>query len=123
MHSRSFTHTLIASLVLGLGLGVPCASAQGAAGSAIEELKKLNATLVREGTLNYRYPPKLREEVNSLLFAISGTIAPPTEPQLLRLRETTEEAAQVQASLDKIIAGPIAAVNEKLKTRPQIVSQ
>src|SRR5207244_2731798 len=67
--------------------------------TALDELKKLRATLVREAPFGYRYPPKLREEVSSLMGSITNPIAAPTEPQLLRLREVKEETAKAVADL------------------------
>jgi len=90
--------------------------------TALDELKKLRATLVREAPFGYRYPPKLREEVQSLMGSITSPIAPPTEPQLLRLREVTEETQQAVASLNSIISGSIRRVNEKLSSQPHIVA-
>jgi photosystem II stability/assembly factor-like uncharacterized protein len=90
--------------------------------TAVEELRKLRLTLVREGQFNYRYAPRLREEVNSLMGSITNPVAAPTEPQMLRLREVTEETAQAVAALNAIINGPIQKVNEKLQGRPHIVT-
>lgn len=90
--------------------------------AALDELKKLRATLVREAPFGYRYPPKLREEVQSLSGSISAAIAPPTDPQMLRLREVTEETQKAVADLSAIIAGPIRRVNEKLSSQPHIVT-
>jgi hypothetical protein len=90
--------------------------------AALDELKKLRSTLVREGQFSYRYAPKLREEVNSLLSSISNPIAPPTEPQMLRLREVTEETAKAVADLNAIINGPIKRVNDRLAAQPHIAT-
>jgi hypothetical protein len=90
--------------------------------SALDELKKLRAMLVREAPFIYRYPPRLREEVQSLMGSVSNPIAPPTEPQLLRLREVTEETQQAVASLNAITSGSIRRVNEKLSAQPHVVA-
>lgn len=90
--------------------------------AALDELKKLRATLVREAPFGYRYPPKLREEVQSLSGSISAAIAPPTDPQMLRLREVTDETQKAVADLNAIIAGPIRRVNEKLSSQPHVVT-
>jgi photosystem II stability/assembly factor-like uncharacterized protein len=90
--------------------------------TALDELKKLRATLVREASFSYRYPPKLREEVNSLSGSISSAIAPPTEAQMLRLREVTGETEKAIADLNAIISGPIRRVNERLSGQPHIVT-
>jgi hypothetical protein len=90
--------------------------------AALDELKKLRATLVREAPFGYRYPPKLREEVQSLSGSVSAAIAPPTDPQMLRLREVTDETQKAVADLNAIIAGPIRRVNEKLSSQPHVVT-
>jgi uncharacterized phage infection (PIP) family protein YhgE len=90
--------------------------------AALDELKKLRATLVREAQFGYRYPPKLREEVQSLMGSITSPIASPTEPQLLRLREVTDETQKAVAELNAIIAGSIRRVNEKLSSQPHVVT-
>jgi hypothetical protein len=97
-------------------------SATGDITAALDELKKLRATLVREAPFGYRYPPRLREEVNSLMGSISSPIAPPSEPQLLRLREVTEETQKAVADLNAIVSGSIRRINEKLSNQPHIVT-
>jgi len=90
--------------------------------AAIDELKKLRATLVREAPFGYRYPPKLREEVQSLGGSISAAIAPPTEAQMLRLREVTEETQKAAADLNGIISASIRRINDKLSGQPHVVT-
>jgi len=90
--------------------------------AALEELKKLRATLVREAPFGYRYPPRLREEVQSLGGSISAAIAPPTEAQMLRLREVTEETQKAAADLNGIVGGSIRRINEKLSSQPHVVT-
>lgn len=90
--------------------------------TALDELKKLRATLVREAPFGYRYPPKLREEVQSLMGSITSPIASPTEPQLLRLREVTDETQKAVADLNSIISGSIRRVNERLSSQPHVVT-
>ena len=90
--------------------------------TALDELKKLRLTLVREGQFGYRYPPRLREEVNSLMGSITNPIAAPTEPQMLRLREVTAETSKAVADLNLIIDGPIKKINEKMQGRPHVMT-
>jgi photosystem II stability/assembly factor-like uncharacterized protein len=90
--------------------------------AALDQLKNLRLSLVREAQFTYRYPPKLREEVNSLMNSVISPIAPPTEAQKLRLREVTEETNKAVADLNAIIEGPIRKLNEKLASRPHIVT-
>jgi photosystem II stability/assembly factor-like uncharacterized protein len=89
--------------------------------AALKELAKLRAELVREGSFSYRYPPKLREEVSSLLGSVSGPIAAPTEAQKLRLREVKDAAAKASTDLDAIVSGRIKRINERLSGQPHVV--
>lgn len=70
----------------------------------------------------YRYPPRLREEVQSLMGSITSPIAPPTEPQMLRLREVTDETQKAVAELNGIISGSVRRINEKLSSQPHVVT-
>ncbi|MEW6211460.1 MAG: hypothetical protein AB1631_24050 [Acidobacteriota bacterium] len=90
--------------------------------TALDELKKLRLALVREAQFSYRYAPRLREEVNSLMGSITNPIAAPTEPQMLRLREVTADVAKAVADLNSLIDGPIKKVNEKLQGRPHVMT-
>jgi len=64
----------------------------------------------------------LREEVQSLGGSISAAIAPPTEAQMLRLREVTEETQKAAADLNGIIGGSIRRINDKLSSQPHVVT-
>lgn len=102
-------------------------SASGAAAAvavrdALEHLKKLRTGLVREGSFGYRYPPKLREEINSLMNSVMSPIAAPTESQKLRLKEMTDETAKLVADLNVILTKNIPAINEKLSGHPHVVA-
>jgi hypothetical protein len=77
--------------------------------------------LVREVAMTYRYAPKLREEVNSLLGSVTRPIAAPTEPQKLRLREVSDETAKAIADLNAVVA-KIQAINGNLSSHPHIVT-
>jgi hypothetical protein len=90
--------------------------------TALDELKKLRLTLVREAQFSYRYAPRLREEVNSLMGSVTNPIAAPTEPQMLRLREVTAETAKAVSDLNAIIDGQIKKINEKLQGRPHVMT-
>jgi photosystem II stability/assembly factor-like uncharacterized protein len=90
--------------------------------AALDELKKLRATLVREAPFGYRYPPRLREEVQSLMGSITSPIAPPTEAQMLRLREVTDETQKAVAELNGIISGSVRRINDKLSSQPHVVT-
>ncbi len=90
--------------------------------TALDELRKLRATLVRECSFNYRCPGKLREDANSLMNSIAAPIAQPTEGQKLRLREITEETNKAIADLNAIISGSVKRINDKLSNSPHIVT-
>jgi len=90
--------------------------------AALDELKKLRTSLVRECNFGYRCPGKLREDANSLMGSIGNPIAQPTEGQKLRLREITEETNKVIAELNGIINGSVKKVNDKLSSSPHIVT-
>ncbi len=90
--------------------------------AAQDELKKLHSTLVRDCTMNYRCPGKLREEANSLMGSINNTIAPPTEGQKVRMREVKEEIAKAVEELNRIASTTIKKVNDQMSSQPHIVT-
>jgi hypothetical protein len=103
------------------GAAGPSSPAEAAVTRALDRLKGLRDKLTRPAQgLMYRTPPRLREELGSLSGAIGGPIAPPTEPQKLRLEELKQETAAVAAELEEILGKEIAEVNELLKDRPQV---
>jgi hypothetical protein len=71
---------------------------------ALDRLNQLHAKLVRECSMSYRCGAKLRENVNSLLSSVTGTIARPSDGMLLLAREYKEEAAQAAAELNTILS-------------------
>jgi hypothetical protein len=71
---------------------------------ALDRLNQLHAKLVRECSLSYRCGAMLRENVNSLLSSVTGTIARPSDGMLLLVREYKEEAAQAAAELNTILS-------------------
>jgi photosystem II stability/assembly factor-like uncharacterized protein len=99
----------------------PTSGVQSEIAAALDDLKKLRMRLVREGQMTYRYAPKLREEVNSLMGAVTRPIAAPTEPQKLRLREVSDETAKAIADLNASVT-KIQAINEKLRGQPHVVT-
>jgi hypothetical protein len=110
----------------GNGNGASESSGASTAAAAVKEtldqLKRIRAGLVREGSLNYRYPPKLREEVNSLMNSVMSPIAAPTESQKLRLKELADETAKVVSDLNVILTKSIPAINERLSGHPHVVA-
>jgi hypothetical protein len=90
--------------------------------AALDELKKLRLSLVREAQFVYRYPPRLRDEANSLLSGIINTVGAPTEPQKLRMRELTEETEKTIGELNQFIATTIKRINDRLSAMPHVVT-
>jgi hypothetical protein len=72
--------------------------------------------------LGYRQYPRLREEIQSLSGAVNRPEEKPTDPQLLRLRELTDETTALEAELQAIVATEIARVNELLSGTPHVVT-
>ncbi|MEO0571136.1 MAG: hypothetical protein AAF039_05475 [Bacteroidota bacterium] len=71
-------------------------------------------------SMNYRQRPRLREEIRSLMRAVNGAWAKPTQPQLSRLEQLKDEVTDTQNTLNQIITSDIAGINEKTKNIPQI---
>ena len=72
--------------------------------------------------LGYRQYPRLREEVQTLTTMVSRPLMPPTAGESLRLQELRVEVDQVQARLDALIQGRIAAINRALAGAPHIIT-
>jgi predicted transglutaminase-like cysteine proteinase len=90
--------------------------------AALDDLKKLRSSLVRECSMNYRCPAKLREEANSLMGSINNTIAPPTEGQKIRIREVKEETMKAVEELNRIINTTIKKLNDQMSGQQHIVT-
>lgn len=90
--------------------------------AALDELKAFRAKLVRECSMGYCCPLKLREEANTLLSSITGTIAAPTEGQKVRMREVKDETAQVVNELNRIVETTIKKLNDSMSSQPHIVT-
>jgi len=70
--------------------------------------------------MTYRQRPRLREEIRSVMRAVNGAWAKPTQPQFARWEELKGEVADAQNMLNQIIATDIAGINDKTKAIPQI---
>lgn len=70
--------------------------------------------------MNYRQRPRVRGEIRSLMRAINGATAKPTQPQLTRLEQLNGEVNEAQTILTRIINTDIQKVNDKSKNIPQI---
>jgi len=72
--------------------------------------------------LQYRQYPRLREEIQSLAAVVSRPEEQPTDPQMRRLRELTDETAALEAELQAILGGEVARVNQLLEGTPHVVT-
>jgi hypothetical protein len=72
--------------------------------------------------LQYRQYPRLREELQSLGNAVSRPQEKPTDPQMQRLRELTDETVALEGELQAIVATEIAKVNQLLAGTPHVVT-
>nr|WP_299340888.1 hypothetical protein [Allomuricauda sp.] len=70
--------------------------------------------------MTYRQRPRLREEIRSLMRAINGATAKPTQPQMSRLEQLKGEVNTAQVALNRIVNTEIKAINDKTKGIPQI---
>jgi hypothetical protein len=103
-------------------------------GAATAALQAVNAAQARLKTfrddklarplqgLGYRQYPRLREEIQSLAGAVGRPLQKPTDPQLLRLRELTDETTAIEGELQAIVTTDIARVNQLLSGTPHVVT-
>lgn len=71
-------------------------------------------------SMTYRQRPRLREEIRSLMRAINGATAKPTQPQMSRLTQLKAEVREAFNAMNQIIASDIKEINERTKNVPQI---
>ena len=71
--------------------------------------------------LQWRQYPRLREELQALGNAVNRPQNKPTDPQVQRLRELTDETVGLEGELQAIIATEIARVNQLLAGSPHVV--
>ena len=70
--------------------------------------------------LGYRQYPRLREDVQSLAGYFGRGFRAPNEGELTRMKDLTAQAEKAAATVNAIIAGEIAAINEAMKAAPRI---
>ena len=87
---------------------------------ALEQVTAFRWTLTREIPMGYRFPPMLREEIQSIASAVASATARPTDPQMLRLQELTADTTSAEARLKDSVAAGIAEVNRLLSGQPHI---
>ncbi|HJQ21861.1 MAG TPA: hypothetical protein VJ867_16070 [Gemmatimonadaceae bacterium] len=104
---------------------------QGASSAALEAINAARTKLksFRDDKLarpiaglGYRQYPRLRDELNTLGSAISRPESEPTDPQMLRLRELTDETAALETELQAIVLNEVAKVNQLLAGTPHVVT-
>jgi photosystem II stability/assembly factor-like uncharacterized protein len=72
--------------------------------------------------LGYRQFPRALQELSSLSGQVSRPLDDPTDAQMLRLRELTDETAALEGELQAIVMNEIARVNQLLAGTPHIVT-
>lgn len=91
--------------------------------SAQKKLEELLNEMRRPApNMSYRQKPQLREEIRSLLNAIDGASAAPTQAQLSRINELKQETGQKTAAYEQILQNDINSINRKVQNLPQIVT-
>lgn len=105
---------------------------QEAAGAALQAVTVARARLksfrdeklgrpIAQG-LQWRQYPRIREELQALSGAVSRPQDKPTDPQLQRVRELTDETIALEGELQAIIATEVARVNQLLSGTPHVVT-
>ena len=89
---------------------------------AIKQISALQDDILKRPppAMTYRQRPRLREEIRSLMRAINGATALPTQPQMARLEQLKDEVNTAQKALHQLIASDIEKINEGTKNIPQI---
>ena len=72
--------------------------------------------------MGYRQKPRLREEIRSLMFAIDGATAKPSESQMERTVTLKEETTAAVEAFEKVLNEDVAQLNLLMKSMPQIKS-
>jgi photosystem II stability/assembly factor-like uncharacterized protein len=70
--------------------------------------------------LGYRQYPRLREDVQSLTGGLQRGYRPPTEGEKLRMEELADLADKAAATLNGIITGDVARINEAVGALPRV---
>ena len=89
---------------------------------AIKQISALQDDILKRPppAMTYRQRPRLREEIRSLMRAINGATALPTQPQMARLEQLKDEVNTAQKALHQLIASDIEKINQGTKNIPQI---
>jgi hypothetical protein len=88
---------------------------------AIQELQDQRNEMTKPaGSMTYRTRPRLKEEIQSLLFAMDGVPNRPTESQLERSVSLEVEAQEKEALLEKTKEEQMTRINESLAKLPTL---
>ncbi len=98
-------------------------SLQGDIDGALKKIADLEDDILKRPppSMTYRQRPRVREEIRSLMRAVNGATAKPTQPQLSRLVELRGEVDEAQGILNQIISTDIDQINTKTQSMPQII--
>jgi ABC-type transporter Mla subunit MlaD len=90
----------------------------------IKKLRNYEDEILRRPPPNmgYRQRPRLKEEISELADAVDGATARPTQPQVNRLGELSQETDEATNQLNRIIEENINPINEKVKNLPQVIT-
>ena len=90
---------------------------------AVKKVKEFRDEILRRPppAMNYRSRPRLREEVQSLMFTVDDPVAKPTTQQTTRIKDLEKEVSDAKTILEKILTDDISRINERVKDLPQIV--
>ena len=94
----------------------------GAIDETIGKITELQDDILKRPppSMSYRQRPRIREEIRSLMRAVNGAWAKPTQPQLARLQQLKGELAEANGTMNQILSSDIAGINEKTKSIPQV---
>ena len=90
--------------------------------SALKHISAMQDDILKRPppSMTYRQRPRLREEIRSLMRAVNGATAKPTQPQVSRLAQLKEEVSEASGKLNEIITTDIKGINAKTENIPQI---
>jgi hypothetical protein len=103
-------------------LGESDGELEAACSSALEEIKAFKDELTyAPPRMGYRQRPRLREELRSLMSAITGMASRPTEAEMLRLGELQVETAEAVATFNRLLDTTIDGLNDRAGQYPRIM--
>ena len=93
-----------------------------AIGAAMKRISDLQDDILKRPppAMTYRQRPRLREEIRSVMRAVNGATAKPTQPQVDRTAQLKGELNAAQNTLNSIKNTDIKTINDKAANIPQI---